>query len=98
MTTPVETLDIEALRAETPGCRERIHLNNAGSALMPAPVIRAIEEHIDLEARIGGYEAADARREQIAAVYDAVGALINAPPANVAVVEHATQGFVQALS
>jgi selenocysteine lyase/cysteine desulfurase len=98
MTTPVATLDVAALRADTPGCRERVHLNNAGSALMPEPVIRAIQDHIDLEARIGGYEAADARREQVGAVYDAVGALINAPPSNVAIVEHATQGFVQALS
>ena len=98
MTTPVETLDVQALRDETPGCRERVHLNNAGAALMPEPVIRAVKEHIDLEARIGGYEAADARSEQVAAVYDALGALINAPPTNVAIVEHATQGFVQALS
>jgi selenocysteine lyase/cysteine desulfurase len=98
MTTPVETLDVQALREETPGCSERAHLNNAGAALMPEPVIRAVKDHLDLEARIGGYEAADARREQVAAVYDALGALINAPPTNVAIVEHATQGFVQALS
>jgi selenocysteine lyase/cysteine desulfurase len=98
MTTPLATLDVAALRADTRGCRERIHLNNAGAALMPTPVLKAVADHLDLEANIGGYEAGDARHEQVAAAYDAIGALINAPPSNVAIVEHATQGFVQALS
>ena len=36
------TLDLDRLRAETPGVANRIHLNNAGAGLMPAPVIAAI--------------------------------------------------------
>lgn len=92
------TLDVAALRADTPGCRERVHLNNAGAALMPAPVLAAVQHHLELEARIGGYEAADARSAEIEAVYHDVGALIGAPAANVALVEHATAAFVQALS
>jgi hypothetical protein len=52
-------MNIVHLRSETPGCEERIHLNNAGAALMPQPVVRAIQDHIALESRIGGYEAAD---------------------------------------
>ena len=57
-------MNIQQLRSETPGCQERIHLNNAGSALMPEPVIQVIQDHINLESRIGGYEAADARQDR----------------------------------
>ncbi len=31
---------VEQWRADTPGCAARIHLNNAGAALMPRPVLR----------------------------------------------------------
>lgn len=91
-------MNIHRLRAETPGCAERIHLNNAGSALMPTPVIRAIEDHIQLESRIGGYEAADARAEAIEAAYRAVADLVGAESRNIAFTEHATASYVQALS
>ena len=91
-------LDLDRLRAETPGVRERIHLNNAGAGLMPEPVIRAIQAHIDLEAGVGGYEAADLRRAAIAAVYEQVAALLSAEPHQIALMEHATAAFVAALS
>src|SRR5262245_1277767 len=58
---PIAPDELERLRAETPGCAHRIHLNNAGAALMPAPVLAAMVGHLELEAEIGGYEAADAR-------------------------------------
>ena len=55
---------IQQLREETPGVKNRIHLNNAGAALMPSPVIKAIHDHIELEAQIGGYEAAAAKQNR----------------------------------
>jgi selenocysteine lyase/cysteine desulfurase len=85
-------------RADTPGCSERIHLNNAGAALMPASVLGAIVEHLELESRIGGYEAADARASQISETYQRLGALLNASAANIAIVPSATSGFVRAVS
>lgn len=85
-------------RSDTPGCRHRNHLNNAGAALMPTPVLDAIHGHIDLESEIGGYEAAEAREHEIAAVYQHIAALVGATPRNMAIVANATAGFVQSMS
>lgn len=92
------TLDVDRLRRETPGTTRVNHLNNAGAGLMPDPVYRTIVEHLELESQIGGYEAADKRRDEIAAVYRSVGRLIGADARNIAVTENATASFIQALS
>lgn len=92
------TLDVDRLRRETPGTTRVNHLNNAGAGLMPDPVYRTIVEHLELESHIGGYEAADKRRDEIAAVYRSVGRLIGADARNIALTENATASFIQALS
>lgn len=84
------TLDLDRLRAETPGVANRNHLNNAGAALMPAPVIAAMKDHIDLEAAIGGYEAEAQEAVRIEAVYDSIAGLIGAGRDEIALVENAT--------
>lgn len=91
-------MDVAALRADTPGCAHRIHLNNAGSSLMPAPVLEAVRRHLDLEAEIGGYEAEAAAAEAIEGAYGSVAALLGCEPSNIAFTEHATTAFTQALS
>lgn len=86
-------------RADTPAAADGlVHLNNAGAALMPTPVVDAIRAHLDLEVELGGYEAADATADRIARTYDDVARLVGARPPNIAVVENATVGFAQALS
>ncbi len=65
---------------------------------MPAPVLAAVRDHFDLEARIGGYEAAAAAAGAIEDAYRDVAALLDTEPRNVAFSEHATASFVQALS
>jgi len=89
-------------REDTPGCAGRIHLNNAGAALMPRPVLDAIRGHFDLEAEIGGYEAEDATMDAIRESYVSVSRLLGAPhpetPENIAFVENATVAVSQALS
>jgi len=92
------SLDVEALRADTPGTRERVHLNNAGASMMPRPVVAAVQDHLRLEARVGGYEAADLRHEAIRGVYDALASLVSGQTHQVALMEHATSAFVAALS
>lgn len=89
---------VERWRADTPGCEHRIHLNNAGASLMPRPVLDAIHTHLENEATYGGYEAADAASDDIAAAYTAIAELIGADASNVAIVENATVAVSQALS
>ena len=91
-------MEVERYRAETPGCKERLHLNNAGSALMPQPVIDAVAEHFALEGQIGGYEAQAVKRSEILAAYESVARLIGAAAQNIAFSENATASFAQALS
>lgn len=86
------------LRRDTPGCLHRNHLNNAGAALQPLPVIRAVQEYLDLEAQIGGYEAGDAKAEDIRGFYTSIARLIGAQPRNIAFAYNATDAFARALS
>lgn len=85
-------------RAETPGCANRNHLNNAGAALMPQPVLEAVLGHLQREADFGGYESADAAAGPIHQAYENVARLIGAQARNIAVVENATVAFSQALA
>jgi selenocysteine lyase/cysteine desulfurase len=91
-------MDIQRLRDETPGCAERIHLNNAGAALMPAPVIGALQDHVELESRIGGYEAEELRAPEIGAAYRSVARLLGTESRNIAFTENATVSNLQAIS
>jgi selenocysteine lyase/cysteine desulfurase len=96
--TTLTTDSVAAWRADTPGCAHRNHLNNAGAALMPRPVIDAITDHVRLESEIGGYEAADLRADEVGRGYERLAELVGAQARNIAVVANATAGFVQALS
>jgi cysteine desulfurase / selenocysteine lyase len=85
--------DLERARAETPGCARVLHLNNAGAGLMSQPVLDAAIAHLEREASIGGYEAADAAHDAVEHVYDAAASLINAHPDEIAIVENATRAW-----
>jgi selenocysteine lyase/cysteine desulfurase len=85
-------------RQDTPACERRLHLNNAGAALMPRPVVEAIGAHLALEQEIGGYEAADAAADRISEVYRRIARLVGAQARNIAIVQHATMAFTQALA
>jgi cysteine desulfurase / selenocysteine lyase len=87
------TIDVERARAETPGCEHVVHLNNAGSALPPRPVLDAVFEHLELEARIGGYEAHDANSEAIERLYDAAAELIGSRRDEIAFCSSATRAW-----
>ncbi len=92
MTTEI---DIERARAETPGVEHVLHFNNAGAALTSTPVIEAVRAHLDLEVRIGGYEAMQAAEPKVRRTYAAAAALLNCDASEIAVMENATMAWAQ---
>ncbi|MEQ1587589.1 MAG: aminotransferase class V-fold PLP-dependent enzyme [Cyclobacteriaceae bacterium] len=91
-------MNIELLRHQTPGCSQKTHFNNAGASLMPQPVIDAMIEHIQLEATMGGYEAADLKAKDVTGFYDSTAQLLNCKSTNIAFTSSATNSFSRALS
>jgi selenocysteine lyase/cysteine desulfurase len=97
MTMAVDT-DLARWRSDTPGIEHIVHLNNAGAALVPRVIREAIDRHLDLEDRIGAYEAAEAERDRIKETYAGVARLVGAQGRNIALVQNSTIAFAQALS
>src|SRR6266704_1525156 len=89
----IATVDIDALRAQTPGCAGRIHLNNAGAALLAQPTLDAMTAQLRREADIGGYEAAAEAAEEIAATYTALAELTGGRSEEIALFDNATHAW-----
>src|SRR5258708_23920924 len=87
------TFDLRAARQDTHGCDRALHFNNAASSLMPQPVLDATIAHLQLEAQIGGYEAAASAHDKIEHVYDAVATLIGSAREEIAIVDNATRAW-----
>ncbi|HTO85894.1 MAG TPA: aminotransferase class V-fold PLP-dependent enzyme [Methylomirabilota bacterium] len=83
-------IDIERVRRDTPAATHVLHFNNAGAALMPGQVVQAQLAHLQLEADIGGYEAAAAADDRLEAAYDSIARMLNAGRDEIALVENAT--------
>ncbi|HEY7415017.1 MAG TPA: aminotransferase class V-fold PLP-dependent enzyme [Ktedonobacteraceae bacterium] len=86
-------IDVERARRETPGCENVLHFNNAGASLMPQPVLDATISYLQLEARLGGYEAYDQAYDSIMHTYDAAAALVACSRDEIALVESATRAW-----
>src|SRR5882762_4212826 len=84
---PSAPAELDRWRRETPGCRDRIHLNNAGAALMPQAVLQALTVHLEREAE-----------PRVRETYELLGRVVGAAARNMAIVENATVAFSQALS
>jgi selenocysteine lyase/cysteine desulfurase len=70
-----------------------LHFNNAGAALPPQQVLDATLAHWQLEARIGGYEAAEQEQKALRHTYEAAASLIGCSPTEIAMVESATRAW-----
>jgi selenocysteine lyase/cysteine desulfurase len=90
-------IDVARARAETPGCGRGLHLDAAGSSLMPAVVLEAQVAHLRLEAEVGGYKAAELAAQGIDNTYTGLARLLGAERPEIAVIENATLAWNLAL-
>ena len=89
-------LDIDAIRAETPGCSQVVHLNNAGSSLPPRRVVDAMVDWLRDEELQGGYEVARNRVNDLAAFHSTTAVMLGCDPSEVAFTPSAADGWWRA--
>jgi cysteine desulfurase / selenocysteine lyase len=92
------TLDIDLLRKSTPGCKNVLHFNNAGAALMPSCVLQNVKRYLDLESEIGSYEAAEKEKKALEKVYSSAAGLLSCQGEEIAVLENASRAWSLAFS
>ena len=61
---------------------------------MPACVTEAVVEHLELESREGGYEAAEARSQALENIYTSVARMLGASPEEIALSDNATRAWM----
>jgi len=88
-----DKIDVFRARQDTLGCKNVLHFNNAGAALMPKQVLDATTRYLQLEAEIGGYEAAKLSHDAVEHVYDAASSLIGCQRDEIAIIENATRAW-----
>ena len=86
-------IDVTRLRADTPGTDHVVHLNNAGAALMPQPVIDAMLGYLEYEVNHGGYEAHRKFHNEVSATYGSIAAILNAAPGEISLADNATRAW-----
>jgi selenocysteine lyase/cysteine desulfurase len=86
-------MDVDRLRAETPGTEHRIHLNNAGAALMSRRTLTAMTGQLELEASIGGYEALEQISDTVEGTYAGMARLLGARRDEIALFDNSTHAW-----
>lgn len=89
-------LDLDRIRADIPHIKESTFLFSCGCSLPPHQVVEAMMDHLHLEERVGGYEAADREAGRIAGVYASIARLINASADEIALFNNATVAWQMA--
>ena len=88
-------IDIAAEQDLTPGSRDQIFLDSAGSSLPPRTVVDTMVAHLRREAEVGGYRAAAERVDDLAGLAPSVGRLLNCDPDLIAFADSATRAWTQ---
>jgi cysteine desulfurase/selenocysteine lyase len=91
-------MNIDLIRQDTPGCTDKLFLNSAGSSLMPKIVTEKMTKYLHQEEKLGGYEVARLRENDINEFYNEIARLINCSTDNIAFAYNATDAYAKALS
>ncbi|MDT8427329.1 MAG: aminotransferase class V-fold PLP-dependent enzyme [Pseudomonadales bacterium] len=86
-------MNLTKLREQTPATQHLLHLNNAGAALTPQPVMQAILDHLQLEQELGAYEAQEKALEKSENFYHAFARMLNCNPREIAYAESASRAW-----
>ncbi len=87
------SLDVAALRAQTPGCAQVIHFNHAGASLAPHSVLEAVTAHLQREAMLGAMEAGAAAAAEVESVRRAAAELLGSQTREIAFVSSGSAGW-----
>ncbi|HLY91024.1 MAG TPA: aminotransferase class V-fold PLP-dependent enzyme [Acetobacteraceae bacterium] len=91
-------LDIAKLRTETPGADRVLHLNHAGSSLMAAGTVAAIEDQLRREMEAGAMEAGAAVAARIDQVRADIATLVGAAADEIAFTGGNSDGWGRAFA
>ncbi|MCP3797705.1 aminotransferase class V-fold PLP-dependent enzyme [Allokutzneria sp. A3M-2-11 16] len=91
-------IDLDAVRTDTPGARERIFLDSAGSSLPPEPVLLETISHLRRESEVGGYRAAAERADDLEKGYAVAANFFGCEPEEIAFTESATRSWLNAFT
>jgi selenocysteine lyase/cysteine desulfurase len=86
-------MDIDALRAETPGCAIGAHFNHSGASLPAKATLAAITDHLQREALYGGMEAAASVLDAVETARADAAALVGAAPGEIAFTSSGSAAF-----
>jgi selenocysteine lyase/cysteine desulfurase len=89
-------IDLDAVRADTPGSHRGVFLDSAGSSLPPVQVLDEVVNHLRREAEVGGYRAAAEREDDLAAGYEVLARALDCAPGEVAFTDSATRSWLAA--
>lgn len=93
---PFTAEEVEKLRAETPGVSRRLHLDNCGASLMPAPVLAALCQYLALEEKLGGYVAQEQQSVAHEHVYASLASLLGGQAKNYGLTSSAVDAWNKA--
>lgn len=86
-------IDEIAVRAETPGCQDRIFLDSAGASLAPQRAVRVMVQHLLREAEVGGYRAAEECSAERQDLTVSLGRLLGCESRCIALTDSATRAW-----